>query len=135
LAYFAELSRILKNDMAPIINQVLDEILARCNSGEGVKNEIEKTERDAFSLDTDSEDEGAIIGIWTWMSTSFMTNLLPATRLEIFPSSALLLPRMEEILDVLNGIAFYFHENIRYHVCLTYLPVNRNWTDEAFPKH
>ena len=32
----------------------------------------------------------------------------------------LLLPRLQEVLDVLSNIAFYFHENIRYHVCLTY---------------
>jgi len=31
--------------------------------------------------------------------------------------SGLILPKMKEILDVLNEIAFYFHENIRYHVC------------------
>lgn len=28
---------------------------------------------------------------------------------------------MEEILGVLDDIGFYFHENIRYHVCQTYL--------------
>lgn len=32
----------------------------------------------------------------------------------------LILPRIKEILDMLSGIAFYFHENIRYHVCMTY---------------
>jgi len=34
-----------------------------------------------------------------------------------------ILPRMQEILDVLNEISFYFHENIRYHVCQTYLQI------------
>lgn len=29
----------------------------------------------------------------------------------------LVIPRMEEILDVLSAVSFYFHENIRYHVC------------------
>lgn len=33
----------------------------------------------------------------------------------------LILPRMDEILNVLSEISFYFHENIRYHVCMTYL--------------
>ena len=27
------------------------------------------------------------------------------------------LPRMNEILDTLSELGFYFHENIRYHVC------------------
>ena len=35
----------------------------------------------------------------------------------------LILPRMPKILDVLDGISFYFHENIRYHVCMTYLQI------------
>jgi importin-4 len=30
---------------------------------------------------------------------------------------------MQEILDVLAEIQFYFHENIRYHVCQTYLQI------------
>lgn len=37
--------------------------------------------------------------------------------------SSLILPRMQEILDVLSEISFYFHENIRYHVCQTYLQI------------
>ena len=37
--------------------------------------------------------------------------------------SSLLLPRMQEILDTLSAISFYFHENIRYHVCLTYTQI------------
>ena len=32
IAYFAEIARILKNEMAPIINVVLDEILKSCKS-------------------------------------------------------------------------------------------------------
>ena len=34
--------------------------------------------------------------------------------------TSLILPRMQEVLDVLSEISFYFHENIRYHVCLSY---------------
>lgn len=40
ISYFAELSRILKGDMAPIIDQVLTEILKTCKSNEGVKEEL-----------------------------------------------------------------------------------------------
>lgn len=36
---------------------------------------------------------------------------------------SLVLPRLQEALDVLNEIGFYFHENIRYHVCLTYTQI------------
>ena len=41
IAYFAEIARILKNEMAPIINVVLDEILKSCKSEAGMKPEIE----------------------------------------------------------------------------------------------
>jgi hypothetical protein len=34
-----------------------------------------------------------------------------------------ILPRMQEIIDVLGAISFYFHENIRYHVCLSYTQI------------
>jgi hypothetical protein len=37
--------------------------------------------------------------------------------------TTLILPRMQEIIDVLGAISFYFHENIRYHVCLTYTQI------------
>lgn len=33
------------------------------------------------------------------------------------------LPRLPEILDTLSELGFYFHENIRYHVCQTYLQI------------
>jgi hypothetical protein len=56
ISYFAELARILKNDMAPIINQVLDEILKSCKSEAGMKTEVEPKPKEAFSLDSDSED-------------------------------------------------------------------------------
>lgn len=37
--------------------------------------------------------------------------------------SGLILPRMQEIMEVLNDVAFYFHSNIRFHVCMTYLQI------------
>lgn len=37
ISYFAELSRVLKGEMAPIINQIIDEILKTCKSEAGVK--------------------------------------------------------------------------------------------------
>jgi hypothetical protein len=41
ISYFAELARILKSEMAPIIDQVLTEILNTCKSNAGVKEELE----------------------------------------------------------------------------------------------
>jgi hypothetical protein len=41
ISYFAELARILKKDMAPIVDQILTEILKTCKSNEGVKEELQ----------------------------------------------------------------------------------------------
>lgn len=42
ISYFAELARILKADMAPIINKVLDEVLKSIKSTAGVIEQVEK---------------------------------------------------------------------------------------------
>jgi len=60
LSYFSEISKILRNEMAPIFDKVLEQIIATCISEEGIKSQGEK--KDKFSLDSDSEEE-EIVGI------------------------------------------------------------------------
>lgn len=124
ISYFAELVRILKGEMAPIINQVLDEILKSCKSEAGFQEEHEKKAKDAFSLDSDSEDEAELVGMN--VDINFIDEKSAAVHalgnLGLF-CSGLLLPRLKEIVDVLADIGDYFHENIRYHVCMTYLQI------------
>jgi hypothetical protein len=122
ISYFAELVRILKSEMQPIINQVLDEILKSCKSDAGMKTEIEQKPKEAFSLDTDSEDEGELVGMD--VDVNFIDEKSAAVHalgnIGLF-CSGIILPRMTEIMEVLSELADYFHENIRYHVCMTYL--------------
>lgn len=122
IGYFAEIARILKGDMAPVINVVLDEILNSIKSDKGIKHEIEKKPKEAFSLDSDSEDEADLVGMD--IDIAFIDEKSSAVHglgnICLFCPS-LVLPRMEEILNQLKDISFYFHENIRYHVCMTYL--------------
>lgn len=124
ISYFAELARILKLDMAPIIDQVLTEVLNSCKSNAGVKEELEAKPKEAFSLDSDSEDEADLVGMD--VDVNFLDEKSSAVHalgnISLFCCS-LVLPRMQEILDVLAEIAFYFHENIRYHVSQTYLQI------------
>ena len=124
ISYFAELARILKNDMAPVINQVLDEILKSCKSEAGMKTEVEPKPKEAFSLDSDSEDEAELVGMD--VDVNFLDEKSAAVHalgnIGLFCSS-LILPRLKEIIDVLGELADYFHENIRYHVCMTYLQI------------
>lgn len=44
--------------MAPIMDKVLTQVLESCKSDMGIKHEIAETKKDAFSLDSDSEEEG-----------------------------------------------------------------------------
>jgi hypothetical protein len=107
--------------MAPIINQVIDEILNTIKSESGIKEEYIEKQKEAFSLDSDSEDERHLAGMD--VDVNFIDEKSSAVHalgnIALFCTS-LILPRMEEILDVLSFISFYFHENIRYHVCLSY---------------
>lgn len=125
ISYFAELSRIMKDDMAPIIEQVLTEVLSSCKSDKGVVT-INDTNTAAkqFSLDSDSEDEDKAIGMD--VDVNFIDEKSSAVHalgnLCLF-CPGLIINRLPEILEVLSDIAFYFHENIRYHVCLTYTQI------------
>ena len=117
ISYFAELARVIKLEMAPIINVVIDEILKTCKSEEGVKQQVEEKTKDAYALDSDS-DEGELVGID--VDVNFIDEKSAAVHalgnISLFCLD-LLMPRMEEILAALSDISFYFHENIRYHVC------------------
>ena len=126
ISYFAELVRILKDEMAPIINTVLDEILKSCKSDAGFQEEHAKKSKDAFSLDSDSEDENQASLVGMNVDVNFIDEKSAAVHalgnIGLF-CGGLILPRMQEIVDVLGEIGDYFHENIRYHVCMTYLQI------------
>jgi hypothetical protein len=140
ISYFAELVRILKGEMEPIINQVLDEILKSCKSEAGFKEEKETKTKDAFSLDSDSDEGEQLVGMN--VDINFIDEKSAAVHalgnMGLF-CAGLLLPRLKEIVDILAEIGDYFHENIRYHVCMTYLQIAvgllRHFTgsEEKFP--
>lgn len=107
--------------MAPIIDQVLTAVLASCKSEKGIVKVEENAQNKQFSLDSDSDDEGGVIGMD--VDVNFIDEKSAAVHalgnLCVFCPS-LVFARLPEILEVLKDIAFYFHENIRFHVCLTY---------------
>lgn len=63
ISYFAELSLLLKSELAPIIDVVLTEILKSCQSSAGLVQEVETKNQNEFSLDSDSEDETKLVGM------------------------------------------------------------------------
>lgn len=121
LSYFSEISKILKNDMAPIFDKVLEQIFATCVSEEGIQSTTEK--KDKFSLDSDSDEE-EIVGID--VNTNFIDEKSSAIHCLGNMSMNcidLMLPHMDKVLHELKEMSTYFHENIRYHVCLTYTQI------------
>ena len=62
MTYFADLSILIREDIAPIFEQVIGEILKTCNS-ESEFIEIKKTKDKGFSLDSDSEDNNSEQGV------------------------------------------------------------------------
>jgi hypothetical protein len=119
--YFSEISKILKSEMKPILARVLEEILKTCVSEDGMKVVTENEGKKDFSLDSDSEEDGdRVAGID--IDTSFIDEKSTAIHAlgNIFMNcSTLCFPNLPQILKVLTDMAFYVHENIRYHVCLT----------------
>lgn len=96
----------------------MTEVLASCKSSEGIKQEVQGREKEAFSLDSDSEDETELVGMD--VDVNFIDEKSSAVHalgnLCLFCPTQVL-PRMNEVLDTLSELGFYFHENIRYHVC------------------
>jgi hypothetical protein len=69
-------------------------------------------------LDSDSEDEAELVGMD--VDVNFIdekSSAVHALGNICLSCPTQVLPRMNEILDTLSELGFYFHENIRYHVC------------------
>lgn len=50
--------------MAPIMDKVLTQVLISCKSNAGIKQEIAERPKEAFSLDSDSEEsDGELVGM------------------------------------------------------------------------
>lgn len=104
--------------MAPIFNIVLDATILACESEEGMQV-IEK-DKEGFSLDSDSEEEGDVAGID--IDPDFLDEKCAAVHAIgnlALNCSGLMHPHLERVCKVLEELGGYYHENIRYHVCLT----------------
>lgn len=106
--------------MAPIFNTVLKEVIKTCESEEGLKKQMaEKEKVGGFSLDSDSEEE--LVGID--VDTNFMDEKSSAIHCLgnlSLNCSGLMYEHMEYVCKQLTDeLGFYFHENVRYHACLS----------------
>ena len=114
IQYFTEISKVLKSEMAPIFNIILEQVLKTAASEKGINYENATKKEGGFSLGSDSEDEGPCnIDI----NTDFIDEKSSAIHcIGNFGlnCSGLMFPHMENVCKHLEDVGFYFHENIRY---------------------
>lgn len=124
ISYFAEISRILKSEMNPIVDIVLREIIKACKSESGLVKKTEPSEKKKeFSLDSDSEDDDDEGYVGVDVDVNFIDEKSAAVHALgniCLNCTEKTLEHFNDIIACLDELAFYFHENIRYHVCMTY---------------
>ena len=78
-----------------------------------------EAEKKGFSLDSDSDD-GEVAGID--IDPDFLDEKCSAVHAIgnlALNCSGLMHPHLERVCKVLEEMGFFYHENVRYHVCLT----------------
>lgn len=120
--YFSDLAVLLKEDLAPVFEQVMSTILETMNA-EDQQEEVRDEKRDGakgFSLDTDSEGEGLIgmnVDIGQVDERSAAINALGIIAMH---SPKLTANRMKDVLEAQERLHHHFHENVKFHVSQTY---------------
>uniref|UniRef100_A0A7S3FVR3 Importin N-terminal domain-containing protein n=1 Tax=Strombidium rassoulzadegani TaxID=1082188 RepID=A0A7S3FVR3_9SPIT len=123
--YFSDLSVLIKEEIKPIVDQVLTQILKTCTQELEFKKVEEKGDeaKQKFSLDSDSEDQ-ALMGIDVDVNQlDEKTAAVNALGIICLHSPESVEPRMQEIVNALEGLQFHFHENVKFHVSLAYMQI------------
>jgi len=129
ISYFSEVVKILKTDIGQILPVILEEVLKTCASEEGIRettmDDINKAKQGDFSLDSDSEEgAGDIVGMD--IDVNFLDEKSSAVHclghLCLFAMPCLF-DQLPKVLATLKELQKYFHENIRYHICMTYAQI------------
>jgi len=77
-----------------------------------------------FSLDTDSEEGDDVIGVNIDINQlDEKASAVNALGVICLNAPKLCQNRMKDILEALEKLHFYFHENIKFHVCLAYVQI------------
>ena len=123
ISYFSEICKVLKSDMAPIFEKILNELGQSVASEDGIQMQDNSKAAGGFSLGSDSEDnEPAGITLDTNFIDEKSAAVAGLGNLAL-NCAGLMKPHMERLLKILGDILMYFHENIRYQVCLTYTQI------------
>lgn len=130
ITYFADLAVFLKDDIAPVFDTVMSEILKTCQASDEYKDP-EKEGTDAgkstaasggagFSLDSDSDPQELelVVDLNHLDEKSAAVNAIGVIGQDC---PKLCQGRMSEILTTLSDMHFYHHPNIRLGVIYSYL--------------
>lgn len=105
----------------------MTEIIATCVKEDEMKETYDKKNEagaQGFSLDSDSAGEGELIGLDIDVATlDEKASAVNALGIIACHSPKLCQTRFKEIMDALEKLQFYFHENVKYHVSLAYLQI------------
>jgi hypothetical protein len=124
ITYFADLSVFLgDNDFAPYFDKVIEEILKTCGEDNDLKD-AEKTEKaGGFSLDTDSDEGGEMTQYVDLANLDEKSSAINALGVMGMHVPKLMAGKLKEIMEGLETLQFHFHENVKYHVALTYMQI------------
>ena len=120
ISYFSDISKILKSQFAPILDAVLGPILEVIDANDGLVEKVAEKEKQGFSLDSDSEDEN-VVGLD--LDSNFLDEKAAAIHALgniCLNCAGIMQPHMDRVMKSLKEVEMYFHENIRFHVCMTY---------------
>ena len=121
VTYFADLSVLLKEDIAPYFTQVMDEILKICS--EEIQQKTTEAPKQGFSLDSDSEG-GDVLGVNIDIGhVDEKASAINALGILAMHAPLLCFSRMQEILAALEKNQFFFHENVKFHTVLAYMQI------------
>lgn len=121
ITYFADLSVFMGDtDFAPYFEKVLSEILKTCGEENDLQEPENQPKKAGFSLDSDSEEDGGhqFVDLANLDEKSSAINALGVMGMHV---PKLMGTKLKEIMEALEGLQQHFHENVKYHVCLTYM--------------
>ena len=122
-SYFAEISKVLGAEFAPMLATLIPLAIKSCISDEGIKHEYQEKKKDDFSLGSESEEEEERDLKGISVRTAFLdekTSALHALGMFSISCPKAFLPHLPTCVQMLEVIWNYFNETVRYQVVQTY---------------
>ena len=113
----------MKSRMSTIIPIVIESILNACDTKVNMEDAIEEQGPAEFDLDSDSEgDDDMMIGL-DLDGVDEQTSAIHCLGNLSLNCSVIMQPYLPQICEKFSKLGGYIHENIRYHICLSYTQI------------